>query len=63
MRDTLYTQFTPNSLIVSDLPLISNLIKLNTMEQNKEALTTIILNVFTMSEALDININPLNLEL
>ena len=50
-------QFTPNSLIVSDLPLISNLIKLNTMDE----LTIIIENVFTMSEALDININPLNL--
>ena len=61
MGENQYIQFTPNSLIVSDLPLISNLIKLNTMEQNKEALTTIILNVFTMSEALDININPLNL--
>ena len=57
MRDTLYTQFTPNSLIVSDLPLISNFIKLNTMDE----LTIIIENVFTMSEALDININPLNL--
>ena len=50
-------QFTSNSLIVSDLPLISNLIKLNTMDE----LTIIIENVFTMSEALDININPLNL--
>lgn len=50
-------QFTLNSLIVSDLPLISNLIKLNTMDE----LTIIIENVFTMSEALDININPLNL--
>ena len=58
MRDTLYTQFTPNSLIVSDLPLISNLIKLNTMELE---LTIIIENVHTMSDALDININPLNL--
>ena len=57
MRDTLYTQLTPNSLIVSDLPLISNLIKLNTMDE----LTIIIENVFTLSEALDININPLNL--
>ena len=58
MRDTQYTQFTPNSLIVSDLPLISNLIKLNTMELE---LTIIIENVHTMSDALDININPLNL--
>lgn len=59
MRDTQYTQFTSNSLIVSDLPLISNLIKLNTMEE----LTIIIENVHSMSEALNININPLNLEL
>jgi hypothetical protein len=51
-------QFTLNSLIVSDLPLISNLIKLNTMELE---LTIIIENVHTMSDALDININPLNL--
>lgn len=58
MRDTQYTQFTPNSLIVSDLPLISNLIKLNTMELE---LTIIIENVHSMSEALNININPLNL--
>jgi hypothetical protein len=50
-------QFTPNSLIVSDLPLISNLIKLNTMEE----LTIIIENVHSMSEALNININPINL--
>ena len=57
MRDTLYTQLTPNSLIVSDLPLISNLIKLNTMDE----LTIIIENVHIMSDALDININPLNL--
>ena len=51
-------QFIPNSLIVSDLPLISNLIKLNTMELE---LTIIIENVHSMSEALNININPLNL--
>ena len=57
MGENQYIQFTPNSLIVSDLPLISNLIKLNTMDE----LTIIIENVFTMSEALDININPLNL--
>lgn len=58
MRDTQYTQFTSNSLIVSDLPLISNLIKLNTMELE---LTIIIENVHSMSEALNININPINL--
>ena len=57
MGENQYIQFTPNSLIVSDLPLISNLIKLNTMDE----LTIIIENVFTMSEALVININPLNL--
>jgi len=57
MRDTQYTQFTSNSLIVSDLSLISNLIKLNTMELE---LTIIIENVHTYSEALNININPIN---
>ena len=36
MRDTQYTQFTSNSLIVSDLPLISNLINFNTMENTYE---------------------------
>lgn len=59
MGDIQNTNLTHNSLIISDLPLIFNLNKLYKMDE----LTIIIENVHTMSEALNLDINPLNLEL
>tara|TARA_R110002051_G_scaffold61756_1_gene113314 strand:- start:1373 stop:1543 length:171 start_codon:yes stop_codon:yes gene_type:complete len=56
MGNIKHTQFTPKALIVSDLTPYNNLNYITMNELNE-----IIENVFAMSEALDININPLNL--
>ena len=58
MGQTQHTQFTPKALIISDLTPYNNL---NYITMKKDELTIIIENVFAMSEALDININPINL--
>ena len=55
MGDIKHTQFTLKALIISDLTPYNNLNYITMNELNE-----IIENVFTMSEALDININPLN---
>ena len=56
MGDIKHTQFELKALIISDLTPYNNLNYITMNELNE-----IIENVFTMSEALDININPLNL--
>ena len=56
MGQTQHTQFTPKALIISDLTPYNNLNYITMNELNE-----IIENVFAMSEALDININPINL--